>query len=139
VKITGRQLLAAIVSLVVLAVIVTSVVMLGSPSEERARRVDQRRVLELEGVKSAVNYFYEKKGHLPASLDELSNEPGVHISNDPVTGKAYGYRTVSAREFELCGTFDRDSLPARGSGVDVWQHTAGEHCVTLEVYLREAK
>jgi hypothetical protein len=134
--VTGRQVLAGIVSLVVLIVLVASVVMIGSPSEERARRLDRRRVLELEGIRAAVNFYYERKGRLPVSLDELSQEPGVRISNDPVTGTAYRYRSVSAREFELCGTFDRASVPAAGSGVDVWQHAAGAHCVTHEVVRR---
>ena len=47
---TGRQLLAGVVSLVVAAAIITGVVILGSPSNERALRLDQRRVSDLEGL-----------------------------------------------------------------------------------------
>ena len=130
---TGRQVLAGVVSLVVVAAIAAGVVILGSPSEERARRLDRRRVAELQGLRTAVNYAYMQKGKLPASLDELANEPGVRVSTDPVTGAAYRYRTVGAEEFELCATFERASEPHEGSGVDIWQHPAGEHCFTLKV------
>jgi hypothetical protein len=57
----------------------------------------------------------------------------VHISTDPVTGSAYGYRPTGADEFELCATFDRVSERPVGSGVDIWAHRAGDHCVTLKV------
>jgi hypothetical protein len=69
---TGRQMLAGIVSLVVLAAIVAGMVMLGSPSDERARRLDERRVSDLAGIRNAVNFFSDRNGRLPASLDELS-------------------------------------------------------------------
>ena len=130
---TGRQILAGVVSLVVLAAIVTGIVILGSPSEERARRLDQLRVNDLGGIKNAVNFYYDRNGRLPSSLDELSKEPGVHISTDPISGQAYRYRSLGADEFELCGTFDRDSERPVSSGVDIWAHRAGDHCVTLTV------
>ena len=132
-RMTGRQMLAGIVSAVVVAAIVTGIVILGSPSEERARRLDQVRVSELEGIKTAVEFYQRANGRLPASLSELSLQPGVRISTDPTTNEPYPYRTVSADEFELCATFDRASEPQRGSGVNIWQHPAGAHCFTLKV------
>ncbi len=130
-RMTGRQVLAGIVGLVVVAAIVTGVVILGAPSEERARRLDLRRVSELEGIKTAVNFHHQRTGRLPASLGELSNQAGVRISADPVTAVPFGYRAISSDEFELCATFDRASVPRAGSGVDIWEHPAGPHCFTL--------
>ena len=135
-RMTGRQLLAGVVSLVVAAAIITGVVILGSPSNERALRLDQRRVSDLEGLQSAVNFYFGEHATLPASLEELSREPGVRIASDPVTGVAYRYRAIGAEQFELCGTFERASEPRVSSGVDVWQHPPGDHCFTKKVAKR---
>lgn len=135
-RMTGRQVLATVVSLVVVAAVVTGVVILGSPSEERARRLDFRRVTELQGIRTAINYFHSEKMRLPASLEELSKEPGVRVSSDPITGEAYRYRMLGGDEFELCATFALASEPQPGSGVDIWQHPAGAHCFMLKVEKR---
>lgn len=133
---TGRQALAGVVSVVVFAAVIAGIVILGSPSEERARRLDQRRVSELRGIRSAVDFFYVDKGRLPASLDELATQPGVRVSADPVTNEAYRYRPLGGDAFELCATFERASELQPGSGVDIWQHPAGAHCFTLKVEKR---
>ena len=130
---TGRVVLAAIASLVVIAAIVTGVVILGPPAEERARRLDRRRAEELDGIRIAVNYYRSSKGQLPTSVNELLSTPGIQASTDPVTGAPYGYRTLSVDQFELCATFDRASVPRPGVSVDIWHHPAGAHCFTLKV------
>ena len=138
-KMTGRQLLAGIVSLAVVAAIAAGIAILGSPSEERSRRLDRVRVTELQGIRSAVAYFYSQTTRLPVSLDELSKQPGVRVSTDPVTAEAYRYRTVGADEYELCAAFERASEPQPGSGVDIWQHPAGAHCFTLKIEKRSTQ
>jgi hypothetical protein len=132
VTMTARYVLAGVVSLAVLAAIVAGVVMLGSPSEERARRLDRRLVEELRDIRVTVNYYYSENGRLPASLHELAKEPTLRISKDAVSGGIYRYRVLGAEEFELCGTFERASDVREGSGVDLWQHPAGAHCFTLK-------
>ena len=137
--VTGRVVLAGVASLVVLAAIVAGVVMLGSPSEERARRVDRRLVENLRDIKVTVDYYYAENGRLPASLHELAKEPVIRISKDAVPGGVYRYRVLGAEDFELCGTFERASERQEGSGVDVWQHPAGEHCFALKVVKRSTQ
>jgi hypothetical protein len=139
VKMTGRQVLAAIVSLVVAAAIVTGVVILGSPSDERARRLDQRRVSDLAGLEMAVNFYFAQHTKLPASLEALSTQPGVRIATDPVTGAAYRYRPIDAEQFELCGTFERAAESRVSSGVDVWEHPSGDHCFSKRVAKRSTQ
>jgi hypothetical protein len=134
--VTGRRVLAGVVSLVVAAAVATGVVILGSPSDERARRLDQRRVSDLEGIQTAVNFYFAQHTVLPASLEELSTQPGVRIASDPVTGAAYRYRVSGAEQFELCGTFARASESRVSSGVDVWQHPSGDHCFAKKVEKR---
>lgn len=135
-RMAGRQLLAGIVSLVVASAIVTGMVILGSPSDARAKRLDALRVTELLGITTAINYFHSENGRLPATLDELSKQPGVRISMDPATGAPYRYRVLGAEEFELCGTFERASEVREGSGVDVWHHPAGAYCFMKKIEKR---
>jgi hypothetical protein len=137
VTVTARHVLAGVVSLVVLAAVVTGVVILGSPSEERARRIDRRLLEELSSIKTAVDSYYSKNGSLPASLDELwKGSPGLDVPfdaiRDPVPSNAYRYRVVAVDAFELCGTFERASDSQARLGV-AWHHPAGAHCFTMKV------
>ena len=50
---------------------------LGSPAEERARRVDDRRVEDLQGIVAATDLYWTRHSRLPVSLDELTAEPGA--------------------------------------------------------------
>jgi hypothetical protein len=133
VKPTGHQALVGVVVLVVVAAIAAGIVMVGSPDEARAVRMDARRVDDLQGIERAVNFYHSNKGRIPASLDELGREPGVRITNDPATGLPYSYRRAGDDAFELCGTFERDSVPRVAAGVDRWEHPAGRHCFALKV------
>jgi hypothetical protein len=136
VRFSGRQRLAGFVTLVVMAAVITGVVIIGSPAEERAKRLDLRRVSDLQGMENAVNFYFAEHTSLPASVEELSKQPGVRIGSDPVTGAAYRYRALGAEQFELCGTFDRASTTRVFTGVDLWQHPAGDYCFTKKVTKR---
>ncbi len=138
-RFTGRQRLAAIVTLVVMTAVITGIVILGSPAEERAKRIDLRRVNDLQGMESAVNFYFAEHATLPMSVEELSKQPGVRIGSDPVTGADYRYRALDAEQFELCGTFDRASAPRVLTGLDLWEHPAGNHCFTRKVVKQASK
>jgi hypothetical protein len=128
---TGKQLLAIVVTVIVAAAVVTGIVIIGSPMEERTRRLDTRRVQDLQQISRAVQVYHGRHRRPPASLDELSKEPGLAlVPRDPMTGQPYGYLAVDADSYELCGTFDRDS-DARTAGF--WSHGAGTQCFTLNV------
>jgi hypothetical protein len=122
-----------------MAAVITGVVILGSPAEERAKRLDLRRVSDLQGMQNAVNFYFSERGTLPVSLEELSKQPGVRIGSDPVTGAAYRYRASGVEQFELCGTFDRASAPRVLTGVDLWAHSAGEYCFMRKVAKRPSQ
>jgi hypothetical protein len=136
VRFSAQQRLAGIVTLVVMTAVITGVAILGSPAEERAKRLDRRRVIDLQGLQNAVDFYFAERAALPASIEELSKRPGVRVGSDPVTGAAYRYRAIAAEQFELCATFDRASVPRVLTGVDVWEHPAGEYCFTKKVNKR---
>jgi hypothetical protein len=126
----GKHVLVGITVVVVVTAVVIGIVMLGPPGEERARRLDQRRARDLQGIGLGVDAYWTIKGRLPASLEEVSKEAGVasFSASDPVTGAPYSYRVVGDQNYELCATFDRASSP-RSAG-DLWTHGAGMRCFT---------
>jgi hypothetical protein len=100
---------------------------LGPPSEERTRRLDERRVEDLQQIALSVSLYNTRHQRLPVSLTELSAEPGLTLrSRDPVTGEQYGYSTLDSARYELCAIFDRESTERRAE--IFWSHGGGRHC-----------
>ena len=105
----GSVLFGASVTAVIAAVVV-GLFVLGSPKEERARRVDNRRVADLNGIVSATDLYWTRHSQLPESLDDLAAEPGVRISTgDPASSDGYGYQPLDSARYEVCATFERES------------------------------
>ena len=129
----GSVLLGASVTTVITAV-VAGLFVLGSPTEERARRVDRRRVADLRRIVAATDLYWTRHSRLPASLDELNAEPGVGIgTRDPASSEFYVYHPLDSARYEVCATFERDSeetsrVPAR----TLWDHGSGPQCFQLE-------
>ena len=82
----------------------------GSPSDKRERRLDERRVEDLRGgIARAVDLHWTRRGSLPASLHELSDATVRDVAlNDPERGEPYEYRVRAAWAFGLCGFFGTD-------------------------------
>ena len=104
----------------VVGAVVVGLVALGSPAEERERRIDDRRVADLHGIAAAVDLYRSRHSRLPASLDELAAEPGSRIgTRDPASSESYGYEALDSVRYELCATFDRESRAMRGEPATV--------------------
>ena len=115
----------------VIAAVAAALMVLGPPTEQRARRMDERRVDDLAAIGRATDLYWSRHGKLPASLGELS--PGVAsalATRDPETEQPYEYRVLAADQDELCARFHQPS--ARPSGI-FWSHPSGRHCFALEV------
>ncbi len=130
---TGSIMLGGSVAAVVTAV-VAGLFVLGSPSEERARRVDRRRVADLQAIAAATDLFWTRQARLPASLDELAAEPGVSISaREPAGSEAYGYQPRDSIRYELCANFERETeATLRDPARNLWAHGSGRQCFQLE-------
>lgn len=129
----GWVWLGASASVVVTAV-VAGLVVLGSPAEERARRLDRRRVADLRGIAAATDLYRTRHERLPASLDELTAEPGVRIRpRDPGGAGFYDYRTLDSLRYEVCADFEGESegVPGLAAG-GFWAHGVGRQCFRLE-------
>jgi len=129
---SGKRALVAVLVVVVTLVVITGIMIIGSPQEARTRRMDSRRVEDLQAISQAVVVYHQRHQSLPATLDELAQEPGLSvIARDPLTDQAYGYRTRDANAYELCATFDRDVSDVRSG--DFWSHGMGSQCFTLKI------
>jgi hypothetical protein len=113
---------------------VAGLFVLGSPSEERARRLDRRRVADLQAIAAATDLYWTRHSRLPASLDELNAEPGVKISTgDPAASESYGYQPLDSIRYELCASFERETeATSRGTARNLWAHGSGRQCFQLE-------
>ncbi len=105
--------------------------MIGSPSEQAAVRIDNRRVHDLEAIKTSINLYVQRQHHLPESLQALFSEFGTDLpTKDPESGAAYDYLPGEAKTFQLCATFARIS---QSMALDaIWTHGAGRQCFSLK-------
>lgn len=144
-------------SVIVLALVVWSFSVIGSPKEQRAWRLDDRRVQDLQSIQWQVINYWQQKEKLPENISELSNPlSGSIVPVDPEfeKGVSYEYRKTGDMKFELCATFSAEmpkgwqeysgggvrplmnyaedaaiSYPYPGGGVnDSWDHSAGKKC-----------
>ena len=115
----------------------------GSPQMARLRRLDERRVDELQAIHHALQKMVtttdkdnviKLKTPLPPSLAELAAFQGTQeyaqklSLSDPQTGEPYAYTVTGEAGYELCATF---SLVRDRKYELFWNHPAGKHCFTF--------
>jgi hypothetical protein len=128
--VSGKRTLVIVLVIVVALVVIRGIMIIGSPGEERTRRMDSRRIDDLQRISRSIGVYHTRHQQVPASLEELAREPGfANVARYPVTNQPYGYRMVDASSYQLCGTFDRDTADSRGE--DFWAHGVGQQCFTL--------
>ena len=130
-KRTSRaQVTGTIVAVVVTAAIGVGIYLLGSPAEERERRLDERRVEDLSGIASAVDLYWTRETRFPSSLEALRTETGTGVAIvDPATGAAYEFRPLDGAQYELCAVFEGESRDSdRFIDAGFWSHRAGRQC-----------
>jgi len=130
----------------VFTVIVGAFFLVGSPSQNRALRLDSQRVNDLSGLQGQVINYWQAKEKLPVNLEETKDSLyGYVIPVDPETGVAYEYAVKKGPlVFELCATFATDSpviasatkpIPVDYYGYpdENWQHGIGRTCFTRTI------
>jgi hypothetical protein len=122
----------AIATAVVVASIIAAVIMVGGPESGRLERLDESRVDDLQSVMKAIDRFWTDRERLPASLQELGEDPRVRIDFlDPGSGEPYEYRGLKGRTYELCAVFDQESRTPLRAPTDFWSHGVGRRCFEL--------
>jgi len=135
------KLLAAVVSVVVLALVVAGFFIIGTPTEQRNRRFDDQRVQSLQMIQNQIVYQWTQKKMLPVALIDLQDSiSGFVVPTDPSTKVQYEYTVVEPLKFQLCATFQTDSNKYGVSNVDrnysmpygsqqeTWSHKAERTC-----------
>jgi hypothetical protein len=127
----GRWLAIA-ASLVVVATVVAAIAAMGPPSAQRAAKLDQKRIEDLERIVQAISRYADSHGALPPDLLTLSGQPARRLSlADPNDNTPYTYQVTGQHTFRLCAVFATDSAKASGtfrSFDDDWGHGAGRQC-----------
>lgn len=135
---SGRGLLLLGVAAVVALAVGAAVLVLDSPAEERRRRLDERRVQDLQEVAAAIDVYWTREGILPPDLDVLAGWQGLAVPRtDPATEEPYGYRVTGEATYELCAAFALETSDWEAGRpwrphAPYWHHPAGEHCFSLE-------
>lgn len=130
-----RRWKLALTSVAVVALVAATgagLVMIGSPSEARLRRMDTRRISDLQEIQSAADVYFERHKRLPVSLAELSGEPGMTFAIHDPAALAYEYRVTGNRTYEVCATFERESSRTGRYGETFWSHREGRQCFRIE-------
>jgi hypothetical protein len=127
-----RRVFPYAVASAVVGAIVAGLVLIGPPTVERMRRLDDIRVRDLTQLSHAVDLYWQREEKLPPSLDALAGAPSVPFrsTTDPSTSEPYAYRALDATHYELCATFEAEDVD--GDYNDrFWVHGAGRRCFEL--------
>ncbi len=135
-------------TLLVVLTIAAGFLIVGTPGQARQQRFDAQRVSDLQSIQSQVVYYWQQKGALPKSINDLNDSLSYFtVPVDPQTGSAYVYEVGAVHSFQLCATFSTDSngRPQPSNGMtspvmpdssykdavslgDNWQHGKGQSC-----------
>ncbi len=131
-------------SSVIVAAIIASMFVVGSPAKQRDARIDQNRVSDLQMIQSSLIDYWRDKEALPENLAALEDDIiGYRNPADPESGEAYEYMLTGELTFQLCATFTTESdgtgqdvyaVPMMydfgymGGDFDVWSHGEGRVC-----------
>jgi len=128
----GRVLLFA-ATVVVIGTVAAAIVVMGTPAQQRALRLDERRVSDLQRIVDAARQHADRNGALAPDLTTLASRPGLRLSiTDPDTALPYVYEVRQAKTFRVCATFATDTAvdepDQRRLDEDDWLHPVGRHC-----------
>jgi hypothetical protein len=130
----------AIATIAAVLVVIGGLLVVGSPSHARERRLDELRTEDLSTLSQSIDAYWIKHAMLPDSLDSLvSTHLLDRIPKDPETNSRYTYMASGERSYRLCATFTQPSDTSDAvhgaavmvAGIHSWRHGAGESCFDL--------
>lgn len=136
-----------IAGVAIFAVVISGFMIVGTPKEQRALRMDNERVNDLQNIQWQVVSYWQNKDVLPVTTEDLRDSISGYVSpTDPETEEAYSYEVTGALSFTLCADFTHES---RGDGLDgynrypalkspvgtteSWTHNKGQVCFDREI------
>jgi len=145
---TSGKIIFYIANIVVTIGLVGGFYLIGSPATQRMLRYDQNRINDLQNIQWQIVNFWQQKGILPTTQDELVDSiSGFMVPIDPKTKENYSYEKTSETDFKLCANFElesRDGLypietPRKATTEttefknDNWYHPDGFHCFERKI------
>lgn len=128
---TVDRVAALVSSTAVLIVVIAAFLMIGSPAEQRLKRLDERRVADLRQLAWAVDAYWAERETLPGTLEALVDGRRLtQLPTDPADAGAYDYTALNGQRYRLCARFDLASEPELSE--DFWAHEAGVTCYVFE-------
>jgi len=131
------KLFAWISSALIFIIVVAGFFIMGSPTEQRAKRFDEQRVQNLQNLQYEVINYWQAKGYLPEKLSDLNNSvTGFSEPVDPKSKMSYEYEIKGDLVFNLCAQFETDGADIKNQPKDIymngyqenWQHSQGRVC-----------
>jgi hypothetical protein len=130
-----RKYLMYLTGVIVLAVVITGIVAIGSPTTQRNIRLDNQRISDLSNVQYALTDYYRANNKLPVDLITLTQGTTYYVSSikDPETQTNYEYKAISQSKYQICAVFSTDSSLAETKNIsypnsDSWTHAVGKTC-----------
>lgn len=131
----GIGLLVAVVA----AAVIAGMYVIGSPAEQRLRRLDEAQTQDLISTSYALDAYWRRNQQLPGSLDELLRDrdaSAILAGIDVQSTQEYMPRGPAT--YQLCAAFNRPSSEPRAvPGGVFWTHGEGRQCFQLEVGTQE--
>lgn len=119
----------------ILAGIIYSFSVIGTPSSQRALRMDQKRIEDLQNIQSQVITYWQQREKLPLAFSDLIDPLNSWqvIPRDPEFQKGlnYEYSKIADLEFSLCATFSQP-IPQG------WQENGGAYPQPIGMYTKDA-
>ncbi|MEO5372910.1 MAG: hypothetical protein H7840_01380 [Alphaproteobacteria bacterium] len=124
-------------SVAVVVAVVAGVAVIDSPWDARTKRLDQRRLSDLQSLVRAINAYHGRYDKLPASLGDMQQpDLATESTSDPETNQMYEYYLGEGASYRLCATFtgvlDNDGVKERRLAA-TWRHGAGRNCFNFTV------
>jgi hypothetical protein len=129
-KVPPTGLFAVLSLIAAIAAVVAGLVVIGSPSEIRMRRFDERRANDFDVIANTIQTYRLTHEGLPEKLDGLAR-----VSLKDPLGRPYEYRVKDAFSYELCAEFDtaQDKTGEAASSRSKFdKHGSGRQCFSLE-------
>lgn len=128
--------MAGISSTGLLFILSVGFILAGSPAEQRAIRLDEQRVMDLQTIEYEIVNYWREKDTLPPSLSDLERDLYYfELPMDPETQMNYEYSITDALSFQLCAHFSADYKPIPNERLpqEQWLHSTGRTCFDREI------
>lgn len=136
------RLFFAAILVLTLGTLISGLVLSGSPTQERLRRIDEQREQAIDRITYAIDSYYTTENRLPVTIEDLWQSRLVTDGDLPqVVSRLpeFSYQPTTSTTYQLCtwfhlpSTLEADLSLAKSIPLTARTHTDGRHCFPLDV------